>query len=56
MKRADRAEAAMAEYIKAYPGGNFPVPDIYAHPVVLKQMADALQEAGPSPCPKLSRL
>mgnify|MGYP000425483446 CR=1 FL=1 len=30
MKRADRAEAAMAEYIKAYPGGNFPVPDIYA--------------------------
>ena len=44
MKRADRAEAAMAEYIKAYPGGNFPVPDIYAHPVVLKQMTDALQE------------
>ena len=43
MKRADRAEAAMAEYIKAYPGGNFPVPDIYAHPVVLKQMTDALQ-------------
>ncbi len=42
MKRADRAEAAMAEYIKAYPGGNFPVPDIYAHPVVLKQMTDAL--------------
>ena len=44
MKRADRAEAAMAEYIKAYPGGNFPVPDIYAHPVVLKQMTDVLQE------------
>ena len=44
MKRADRAEVAMAEYIKAYPGGNFPVPDIYAHPVVLKQMTDALQE------------
>ena len=44
MKRADWAEAAMAEYIKAYPGGNFPVPDIYAHPVVLKQMTDALQE------------
>ena len=44
MKRADRAEAAMAEYIKAYPGGNFPVPDIYAHPVVLKQMTDAIQE------------
>ena len=44
MKRADRAEAAMAEYVKAYPGGNFPVPDIYAHPVVLKQMTDALQE------------
>ena len=37
-------EQAMAEYIKAYPGGNFPVPDIYAHPVVLKQMTDALQE------------
>ena len=44
MKRADRAEAAMADYIKADPGGNFPVPDIYAHPVVLKQMTDALQE------------
>ena len=44
MKRAEKAEAAMADYIKAYPGGNFPVPDIYAHPVVLKQMTDALQE------------
>ena len=44
MARADKAEAAMAEYIRAYPGGNFPVPDIYAHPVVLKQMTDALQE------------
>ena len=44
MARADKAEAAMAEYIRAYPGGSFPVPDIYAHPVVLKQMTDALQE------------
>ena len=44
MTRADKAEAAMAEYIRAYPGGSFPVPDIYAHPVVLKQMTDAIQE------------
>ena len=45
MKRAERAEAAMAEYIKGYPGSNFPVPSTYAHPVVLKQMRDAV-EAG----------
>ena len=44
MARADKAEAAMAEYIRAYPGGSFPVPDIYAHPVVLKQLTDAIQE------------
>ena len=44
MKRAERAEAAMAEYIKGYPGGNFPVPSAYAHPVVLKQMRDAVEE------------
>ena len=44
MKRAERAEAAMAEYIKGYPGGNFPVPSTYAHPVVLKQMRDAVEE------------
>ena len=44
MKRAERAEAAMAEYIKDYPGSNFPVPSTYAHPVVLKQMRDAVEE------------
>ena len=44
MKRAERAEAAMAEYIKGYPGNNFPVPSTYAHPVVLKQMRDAVEE------------
>ena len=44
MKRAERAEAAMAEYIKGYPGSNFPVPSTYAHPVVLKQMRDAVEE------------
>ena len=44
MKRADRPKRPWPKYIKAYPGGNFPVPDIYAHPVVLKQMTDALQE------------
>ena len=44
MKRAERAEAAMAEYIKSYPGNNFPVPSTYAHPVVLKQMRDAVEE------------
>ena len=44
MKRAEKAEAAMAEYIKGYPGSNFPVPSTYAHPVVLKQMRDAVEE------------
>ena len=44
MKRADRAEAAMAEYVKHYPNGAFPVPSFYAHPVVLKRMMDAVEE------------
>ena len=44
MKRADKAEAAMAEYVKHYPNGAFPVPSYYAHPVVLKRMCDAIEE------------
>ena len=44
MKRADKAEAAMAEYVKHYPNGAFPVPSCYAHPNVLKQMTDAIEE------------
>ena len=44
MKRADKAEAAMAEYVKHYPNGAFPVPSCYAHPIVLKQMTDAIEE------------
>ena len=44
MKRADKAEAAMAEYVKHYPNGAFPVPSCYAHPIVLKQMSDAVEE------------
>ena len=44
MKRADKAEAAMAEYVKHYPNGAFPVPSCYAHPLVLKQMTDAIEE------------
>ena len=32
MKRAEKAEAAMAEYVKHYPNGAFPVPSQYAHP------------------------
>lgn len=44
MKRADKAEQAMADYVKKYPHGAFPVPGFYAHPVVLKQMIDALEE------------
>ena len=44
MKRADKAEAAMAEYVKHYPNGAFPVPSYYAHPIVLKQMTDAIEE------------
>ena len=51
MKRADKAEAAMAEYVKHYPNGAFPVPSCYAHPIVLKQMTDAIEEgrAGTGP-------
>ncbi len=44
MKRADKAEEAMAEYVKHYPNGAFPVPSYYAHPIVLKQMMDAVEE------------
>ena len=44
MKRADKAEAAIAEYVKHYPNGAFPVPSCYAHPIVLKQMTDAIEE------------
>ena len=44
MKRADKAEEAMAEYVKHYPNGVFPVPSCYAHPIVLKQMMDAVEE------------
>ena len=44
MKRAEKAEAAMAEYVKHYPNGAFPVPSRYAHPIVLKQMSDAIEE------------
>ncbi len=43
MKRADKAEAAMAEY-QALPHGAFPVASWYAHPIVLKQMMDAVEE------------
>ena len=44
MKRADKAEAAMAEYVKHYPHGTFPVKSWYAHPIVLKRMMDAIEE------------
>ena len=44
MKRAEKAEAAMADYLKPYPHGTFPVPSQYAHPVVPKQMMDAVEE------------
>ena len=44
MKRAEKAEAAMAEYVKHYPHGAFPVKSWYAHPIVLKQMTDAIEE------------
>ena len=44
MKRAEKAEAAMAEYVKHYPNGTFPVPSWYAHPIVLKRMTDAIEE------------
>ena len=35
---------AMAEYVKHYPNGSFPVPSCYAHPIVLKRMIDAVEE------------
>ena len=41
---ADRAEQAAADYVKRYPNGAFPVPSYYAHPTVLKQMMDAIEE------------
>ena len=44
MKRADKAETAMAEYVKHYPHGAFPVASWYAHPIVLKRMMDAIEE------------
>lgn len=44
MKRADKAEQAMADYVKKYAHGAFPVPSYYAHPIVIKQMIDALEE------------
>ena len=44
LKRADRAEQAAADYVKRYPNGAFPVPSYYAHPTVLKQMMDAIEE------------
>ena len=44
MKRAERAEQAAADYVKRYPNGAFPVPSYYAHPTVLKQMMDAIEE------------
>ena len=44
MKRAEKAEAAMAEYVKHYPHGAFPVKSWYAHPIVLKRMMDAIEE------------
>ena len=44
MNRADKAEQAVAEYVKKYPNGTFPVPEYYAHPMVLKRMIDAVQE------------
>lgn len=44
MKRADQADAAMAEYVKHYPNVSFPVPSCYAHPIVLKRMIDAVEE------------
>ena len=44
MKRAEKAEASMAEYVKHYPNGAFPVPSYYAHPIVLKRMTEAIEE------------
>ena len=44
MKRAEKAETAMAEYVKHYPNGAFPVPSYYAHPIVKSLNADVQVE------------
>ena len=44
LKRAQAAEAAMEAYVQRYPAGAFPVPGRYAHPIVLTQMMEAVEE------------
>lgn len=44
MRRADAAEHAAEDFVKAYPDGSFPIPGRYAHPVVLKRMIEAVEE------------
>ena len=46
MKRAEKAEAAMADYLKPYPHGTFPVPGQYAHPC-RPQADDGRRGGGP---------
>ena len=44
LRRADQAEEGMREYLRRYPQGEFPLPAYCAHPVVLQQMQEALEE------------
>lgn len=44
LRRADQAEQQMREYLRGYPKGAFPLPAYCAHPVVLQQMQEALEE------------
>ncbi len=43
LRRAEQAEARMQDYLRHYPGA-FPLPAYCAHPVVLQQMEQAIQE------------
>lgn len=43
LERAEKAQQAMAGYLKGY-GGDFPLPARYAHPIVLKRMQRVIEE------------
>ena len=53
MKRAEKAEAAMAEYVKHYPNGAFRCPAITHIPSCSSRWPMPLKRAAPSPCRRL---
>ena len=44
MKRAEKGRSRHGRVCQALPHGAFPVKSWYAHPIVLKQMMDAVEE------------